>query len=95
MKLGFFQSLLSSVISQIVNLKTLFQENKGSQIFRKTNISYPLIRTRTCAYQGLRNVRFSENLACFVFLKTHFEIRPFTLLTMLCYSDIDLRKVEL
>ena len=25
--------------------------------------------TRTFAYQALRNVRFSENLACFVFLK--------------------------
>jgi len=29
--------------------------------FRKTNnISYPLIRTRTCAYQGVENVCFSE-----------------------------------
>ena len=26
----------------------MFQENKARQIFRKTNISYPLIRTRTC-----------------------------------------------
>ena len=25
-------------------------------------ISYPLIRTRTCAYQGVRNVSFSESL---------------------------------
>ena len=33
------------------------------KIFRKTNISYPLIRTRTCAYQWVRNVSFSENLA--------------------------------
>ena len=31
-----------------------------SKIFRKTNISYYLIRTRTCAYQGVRNVSFSE-----------------------------------
>ena len=28
--------------------KRIFQENKAHQIFRKTNISYPLIRTRTC-----------------------------------------------
>ena len=27
------------------------------------------MRTRMCAYQGVRNVRFSENLGCFVFLK--------------------------
>ena len=29
--------------------------------FRKTNISYPLIRTRGCAYQGVRIVSFSDN----------------------------------
>ena len=29
----------------------------------KTNISCRLIRTRTCAYQGVRNVSFSENFA--------------------------------
>ena len=30
-------------------------------MFRKTNISYPLIRTRTCVHQGIRNNRFSED----------------------------------
>ena len=43
----------------------------------KINISYPLIRTFTCAYQGVRNVRFSENLSCFVFLKHQFWDWPF------------------
>ena len=33
------------------------------KIFRKTNISYPLIRTRRCAYQGVGNVSYSENFA--------------------------------
>ena len=33
------------------------------KIFRKTNISNSLIRTLTCAYQGVRNVSFSENFA--------------------------------
>ena len=33
------------------------------KIFRKTNISNPLICTRSCAYQGVRNVSFSENFA--------------------------------
>ena len=33
-----------------------------TQNFPKTNISYPLIRTRTCAYQELRNVSFSKIL---------------------------------
>ena len=32
------------------------------QIFRRTNISYPM-RTRTRAYQGVRNIRFSKNFA--------------------------------
>ena len=31
------------------------------KIFQKTNISYPLIRTRTCPCQGLRNISLSEN----------------------------------
>ena len=52
------------------NSKQVFQENKALQIFQKMNTSYPLIRTHT--YQGLRNVHFSENLACFVFLKHPF-----------------------
>ena len=30
---------------------------------RKTNISDPLIGARTCAYQGVRKVSFSENFA--------------------------------
>ena len=34
-----------------------------TQNFLKTNVSYPLIHTRTCAYQGVRNVSFSENFA--------------------------------
>ena len=33
------------------------------KIFRETNISYPLIRTRMHAYQEVRNVSFSETFA--------------------------------
>ena len=33
------------------------------------------------AYQGLRNVRFTENLTCFVFLKHPFWYSPFCLIT--------------
>ena len=39
--------------------KRVFQENKSRQIFRKTNISCPLICTRT----------WVKKLACFIFLK--------------------------
>ena len=34
-----------------------------TQIVRKTNIPYPLIRTRARTYQGVRNNDFSENSA--------------------------------
>ena len=33
------------------------------KIFRKTDISNPLIRRRTCTYQGVKNVSFSEDFA--------------------------------
>ena len=33
----------------------------GTQNSQKTGIFYPLIRTRTSAYLGVRNVSFSEN----------------------------------
>ena len=65
-------SKLTGGIMEIFKGKRVFQGNKARQIFRQTNISYPLIRTRTCAFQRVRNVRFSENLACFVSLKHPF-----------------------
>ena len=52
--------------------KRVFQESKARQNFRKTNISYLLIRTRTCGFRGVRNICFSEILACFPFLKHPF-----------------------
>ena len=42
--------------------KWVLQENKVREIFRKTNIPYP------ADTQGVKNVRFSENLTCFIFL---------------------------
>ena len=41
--------------------KRVFQENNACQIFRKTNISYPLIRRRTCSFLGKFGVLFSWN----------------------------------
>ena len=51
------------------------------------NISYPLIRTRTRAYQGVRNICFSENLVGFVFCLITDEI--------LFYWDIGTQNTEL
>ena len=47
------------------NLQTLLAcgNHSFSANFRKTNISNSLIHTRTYAYQGVRNVSFSENFA--------------------------------
>ena len=74
---------ISSVITQKGRIsKRVFQEDKARQIFWKTNISYPLIRTRTCAYKEVRNVRFSESLACFFFLKYPFWDSPFCLIIL-------------
>ena len=52
--------------------KRVFQESKACPNFRKTNISYLLIHTRACAYQGVRNICFSEILVCFTFLNHPF-----------------------
>ena len=71
-----------------MNLKRgVSKKNKARQIFQKTNISYPLIRTSTCAYQGVRNVRFSENLTCLVFFKHPFRDSPFHIIT----DDLEFR----
>ena len=39
-------------------LKRVLQKKKARHIFEKTSVSYTLIRTRTCAYQGVKNVMF-------------------------------------
>ena len=63
--------------------KQMLRENKLRQIYRKTNISYPLISTLACAYQGVRNIYFSE-IWCALFFcfscNTRFEVRTFALL---------------
>ena len=47
-----------------------------------------LVCVLTCAYQGVRNICFSENLACFVFLKHLFSDSPFCLITDEYKADI-------
>ena len=55
------------------------------QIFQKTKIYYPMIRTRTFAYQGIKIFRFLENLGCFVFLLLSFwDSLFFALLLTIC-----------
>ena len=58
-----------------------FKKTKHAKFSEKTNIFYPLICTQMCVYQGVKNVCFLENLACFVFLKHQFWNLPFCLIT--------------
>ena len=60
--------------------KRVFPENKARQIFRKMNISYPLIRTCTYEYQGVRNVDFFWKFGVLCFLETpvlRFTVLPY------------------
>ena len=75
----FYQFFINKVKGWIS--KRVFQENKAHQISWKMNISYPLVCTRICAYQGVRSNCFSENLTCFVFVKHPFWDSPFFLIT--------------
>ena len=56
-------------------------QKKHVKFSEKKPFLTPLIRSRTCAYQGVRNVCFSENLAGSVFLKHPFWDSPFCLIT--------------
>ena len=73
--------------SSVIRQQGESQKNKARQMFRKTNISYPLMRR--CAFFGkfgiLWRALFSWN--------TRFEIRPFALLPTNCsYGILDRRK---
>ena len=61
----------SSVIRQKGESQNRSNKETKHVIFSgKTNISYPLIPTRACVYQGVRNFRFTVNLACLFLLPT-------------------------
>ena len=47
-----------------------YKKTKACQILWKTNISYPVIRTGACAYQGVRNIFFFRKLGVLCFLVT-------------------------
>ena len=66
--------------------KCVFQKNRVRQMFRKTNILWPLIRTHTCAYQGVRNIRSFRKFGVLCFLET--PVLRFTLLPHYRRDDI-------
>ena len=78
-----FSLLNSSVIRQSGNLKTMLTRKQITQIFPKTNISYPLIPT--C--WRVRNVSFWEILHALFFCKHRFEIHTFALWPTNCILE--------
>ena len=58
-----------------------YKKTKQVRFSKKRTLLTPMICTRTCAYQEVRNVRFSENLTCFVFLKHPLCVSPFCPIT--------------
>ena len=65
----------------MANLKTEVTRKQRTPIFRKIDFFLSLIRTRRCAYQVVRNVRFPKNLAYFVFSLPPFSDSPFCPIT--------------
>ena len=59
-----------------------FMKTKDVKLFEKRTFFYSwYIHARTCAYHGIKNVRFLWNLACFVFSKHTFWGLSFCLIT--------------
>ena len=55
----------SSVIRQ--KGESRFIKTKHTKFSGKTTISYPLIRTRKCAYQGVKDIRFLRKIKSALF----------------------------
>ena len=53
---------LKLVFPLYTQVKHKTRGNNGLKKVGKTNIFYPLLRTRTCVYQGIRNVIFQKIL---------------------------------
>ena len=76
---------LSSVVRQKGESQNgCFKKIKHAKFFEKEHflpLDIATLLLASCAYQGVLNVRFSENLACFVFLKHPFWDSSFCLIT--------------
>ena len=71
----------SSVIRQKGKFQNgCFKKTKHAKFSEKRTFLTPWYAHVRVCIRGVRKVRFSENLACFVFLKHCFEIRAFALL---------------
>ena len=66
---SFHEILISSVVKQKCksDTKRVIQEKKAREIFRKTNIFYPLIHIRACVYR-VKKCLYFEKFGVFGFL---------------------------
>ena len=75
------ERIISSVIRQKSESQNrCLKKTKHVKFYEKTNISNPLICTRTCTYQGVRNVRFFRKFDVPCFLETpvlRFALLPY------------------
>ena len=55
-------------VGKRANPKLVLQENETPNFQKNEHFLSPNTHTCACAYLVVRNVRFSENLTCFVFL---------------------------
>ena len=77
-----FEHKISVIRKKGESQNKCFKKTKRAKFSEKRTFLTPrYAHVRTCAYQLVRNVHFSENLACFVFLKHPFRDWIFCLIT--------------
>ena len=76
------------LVSVFVRVKSFCKNKLNKQAENCLDSLNYLYYSRTSAYQVVKIVCFSGNLACFVFCYLRFEIGPFTLLPTICKNNI-------
>ena len=78
--MGLIRSYFVNTKAKNANLKTEVTRKQSTPNFQKNEHFYPLIRTRACAYQGVRNAAFRKIWRALFSYYHGFEIRLFALL---------------
>ena len=93
--------LQCSCFSEIFSAKRKTHSfSMSAKTFGKTKISHPLIRTRMCVYQEVRNACFSENFAnvlnkwSFSALKTQSKCAAMSMMTLQISTLVDISKTQ-
>ena len=76
----FLEQFVSVIRQKSESQYGCFKKTKHAKFSEKTKISYPLIRTPTCAYQRVRNVCFFGKFGVICFIETpvlRFALLPY------------------